>query len=247
MIKSMNPKFKIKKKCRITQGFEDNATSVYKEDGRLGHGAIDYQCGYGTPVFCDNTSFVYKVFKPLQLKSNWVGVYMLVSTDDKDVFYENGIGHFSKVLVEEGTLISENTLVGEEGNSGQVFSGSAGRFITVAEQLAGDKRGAHTHEWYRKVKRTQDRPKYRLRKASGGSYIDEDGYYYEILDFDNGYKGMVDPMQFVDHSDPLQEKKEKLKELSGFLGDLVALLLLIKQRSRLEFLLPAIQDKIKKL
>jgi len=193
--------FNMKGKGVVTQGFDQNATDIYKKDGRTGHGAIDTYVGYGKPIKASNAGQVYKVISPGDLASNWVGVYMLCETEEKDVYMEIGTGHFSKVAVKENQMVKEGDVLGYEGNSGKVFSGSAGRFITVAEQLAGDKRGAHTHTWWRPVRLSEKKPTHRLRTKSGASYRWSDGRYLEIINVDNGYKGNIDPQPFLVNRD----------------------------------------------
>lgn len=186
-------KFKVNQKGFIAQKYGGNP-DLYAQLGVSGHTGVDYVKGYGFIHACDNTGYVYKVWKPKERADRWVGVYQLVPYGDD--FMEVITGHLSKVFVEEGETIEEGTLVGAEGNSGLVYSGNTQ--ITPAMQDAGDRRGAHVHEAYRPVKRVKERKgdKHYLTTRDGKRYTDKEGYLYEIINTDK-MGGYIDPMKFA--------------------------------------------------
>lgn len=188
--------FNLKNKGRpsITQGFGANATSVYKEGGLLGHSGIDYDLGHGTPVKADNAGYVYKVFQPFQLADNWTAVYMLCPTEDPEYFMEIAQGHLQKVLVKTGDTIRPNQIIGLQGNYGTVFA--SGVRVTVEQQRQGITRGSHVHESWRPVLRVKKPKGHCLIGENGRKYQDKDGYYYQIVNQDNGYKGHIDPLAY---------------------------------------------------
>lgn len=203
-------KFKLNNKGRITQAFS-NANAIYKDRGGS-HTGIDSVLGWNKPVTCDNDCYVYKTITKNQSKENWQGVYMLVH-DDGDKYVEVCQGHFNEITVKSGEFIPEFTVIGLEGNKGFVFSG--GKQITPEMQEAGDKRGAHTHTSYRPVKRVKRAQggRYHLLTISGTKYRDSEGYYYEIINQDNGFKGMVDPMVYEHKNTMLEDLKMAAKIL----------------------------------
>lgn len=194
-------KFKTAQKGFIAQKYGGNA-DLYASIGVAGHTGVDYVKSYGSLHQCDNTGYVYKVWKPKDRADRWVGVYQLVPYGDD--YMEVIMGHFSKVFVEEGETIEEGTFVGAEGNSGLVYTGNTQ--ITPAMQDAGDRRGAHVHEAYRPVRRSKEYrgDKHYLTSRDGKRYVDKEGYLYEIINTDkmNGY---VDPMAFA-YKDSLVDK-----------------------------------------
>jgi hypothetical protein len=191
-------KFKTYNKGRFTQYFGGSPATnptQYTTRGQDGHSGVDSQLGWNAPIVCDNDSYVYKVILSNQSKENWQGVYMLVDLTD-EITMEICQGHFNKILVNEGEWIPENAVIGLEGNRGYVFSG--GTQITPEMQKAGDQRGHHVHTAYRpcrKVKSTK-RTEYYLLDVNGKKYKDKKGYYYQIINKDNGYKGCVNPFLY---------------------------------------------------
>lgn len=159
------------------------------------HPGVDYSNGWGSPVYSDNFGIVYKVIKPNMSPSGWCGVYYLCPSDEYG-WVEVCQGHLSHVAVKVGQVVREGTIVGLEGNKGEVYSN--GERITKAMQEAGDKRGHHVHEQYRPVRQVRKvkSGKHYLNDASGARYRDADGYYYEII-FDNETKGCINPYTFV--------------------------------------------------
>jgi murein DD-endopeptidase MepM/ murein hydrolase activator NlpD len=201
-------KFRTKEKGFIAQKFGGNP-DIYASRGVSGHTGVDYVKGYGALHQVDNEGYVYKVYKPLERADRWVGVYMLVPYG-KD-FMEVVMGHFSKVLVDEGDTVYEGSYVGYEGNSGFVISG--GMEITPAMQDAGNKQGAHVHESYRPVRKVKTKTKGKFYLSGhNGDYKDKDGYLYEIINTD-AIKGYIDPMQFQ----ITETVMEKLARLMGTL------------------------------
>lgn len=188
-------KFSLLHKGRISQEFSGNYEQ-YKKLGIVGHSGIDFMIGWGKPVFGDNDGFIYKIITKEISNEGWQGVYQLVKEDDLN-YVEVCMGHFEKILAKKGEYLPEGAVWGLEGNRGYVFSG--GTQITPAMQNAGDKRGSHTHNSYRPVKRvkTKSRTEYYLTTEQGVAYRDQDGYYYQIKEKDNGFNGCVNPRNYL--------------------------------------------------
>jgi len=183
-------------KGTITQGYAGNISPSYRTSGRKGHGAIDYDLGHKNPVISDNAGYVYKVFKPFQLKSNWTAVYMICPTDIEGQYMEICMGHLNEVHVNEGDYVEAGQVIGLQGNYGKVYSGRKGRFISIAEQKAGQTAGSHVHETYRPVQKTTEVQQGEFYLNYGKPYKDKDGFYYQVIERDNGFKGYVNPLYF---------------------------------------------------
>lgn len=183
-------KFKLKGKGRVTQGFGLNP-AIYKP--LKGHPGIDTVNGWDFPVSADNPGLIYKIIQ--NPETNFMGTYQLVH-EQGDEYIEVGQCHYNQIIVKQGEQVIEGQYLGLEGNKGMVYSG--GIRITPEQQDAGDKRGTHTHTQYRPVRRVKRTRKgwHYLNNADGTRYKDADGYLYEIIYNDNGFRGCVDPMRY---------------------------------------------------
>jgi murein DD-endopeptidase MepM/ murein hydrolase activator NlpD len=179
-------------KGRITQRFLQNNVSIYKERGLSGHTGVDWTNGFGKPVKADNAGQVYKVFYGKDRASNWQAVYMLCSYGHNK-YMEICYGHLSEILVKEGDYVKAGQVIGLEGNFGDVFHN--GVRITPEQQRAGDTRGSHVHESWRPVRIVSSSTSYCLEDSRGRTYKTEEGLY-EIINRDEGTRGMIDPMLF---------------------------------------------------
>ncbi len=174
--------------CIEGQGFGLNYNPSYSAGGLLGHTAIDESCGYGSPIASYVDGEVYSLFTPQKPASDgFTAIYALVRTP-LEVF-EWSVGHVSEIDVSIGETIHKGDVIGKEGNKGTVYSGNIK--ITLAMQAAGDKRGAHRHVQKRPVFATKS-PTSNILYTSKGSYKDEDGYFYQVYNYNNGFVGCVD-------------------------------------------------------
>lgn len=212
-------KFKTANKGRITQYFGGSPASnptQYTIRGQAGHNGVDSVNGWNKACVSDNDSFVYKTIRSHQSSENWQGVYMLVEDKKTGQFIEICQGHFNEILVEAGMWIPEGLTIGLEGNKGYVFTGETQ--ITPAMQKKGDQRAHHVHTSYRPTIRVKkvDRKEYYLLNVDGSKYKDTDGFYYQILYKDNGYKGCINPFLYLD-DDTMEEKVTFLTKLRDWL------------------------------
>lgn len=210
----MKPKFKTYNKGTIVQYYGGNA-AIYNSRGQDGHSGVDTILGWDKPIQADNDCYVYKVIKRHQSKEGWQGVYMLF--DMGETAMEICQGHFNSILVNEGDWIPEGAVIGLEGNKGFVISG--GVTITREMQDNGDRRGAHTHTSYRpceKVTKTKSGEFY-LLTSDGKKYRDKQGYYYRVVQKDNGYKGCIDPFLFAETKTTDKDRLSLLQKLIPWL------------------------------
>lgn len=179
----------------ITQKFEENANSYYKEAGRKGHGAWDL-VGLGDKnIFCSHDGYIFSVLNkdnPDLMK--YRAVYTLI--EDSGIFYELSYGHFDKIFVEEGE-IKKGQVLGTEGNTGNVASGGVKVTLEAKKKALPNMPGRHLHWQLRQVLPVD-------KKVSGKKYLTnskgtfkKDGKYFEVLNYDNGYNGCIDIGKFV--------------------------------------------------
>lgn len=213
--------------CSLQQGFGENATSFYADDGLMGHPGRDKACGYGTPVLSPVSGVVSGTYTVAQPASDgYVAVFIVVETALE--IFEFSIGHLSEVSVRLGQVIKKGDMLGKEGNKGVVYAGNT--LITLAMQKAGDKRGAHRHYQKRVVKKVKKRGTARYLTNSKGPYKTSDNQYLEWVLPGNGFNSCVDfskslfTKQLVqgmtDYQVVLLQRALKLPEASqtGFFG-----------------------------
>lgn len=178
----------------IQQYFGENATTLYSTDGLKGHPGEDYVVKWGTPVPCaaDN-SYCYSILNKDNTDLSKYRAPCFIVEDATGV-YELIYGHASNVLAVSGKTYNTGDIVSLVGNTGPVFVGSHQE--TNAEKLGPTHPGAHLHFQVRlltKVKKTNRNKQYIV---DGTGLLQKDGFYYEIVNYDNGFNGCIDPEPF---------------------------------------------------
>lgn len=168
---------------RITQGFGGNP-EVYAP--LKGHPAHDFEFAWDEEVPFVANSYVYsKLNEGSKDPDKYTAVCTIVEEGGEvdEIIY----GHPHLMPVEIGRMYSVGETAARAGNKGMVFS--YGRRITKEEKLAGSTAGTHLHLQRRPCKKVSqiNKGKKYLRDANGN--FKKDGFYYEILDYDNGYNG----------------------------------------------------------
>lgn len=177
-------------KCRDTQGFSKNANSSYAGDGLSGHTGRDRTCGYQSNIeSLWKDELVYKLLTPANPYNpdGFTGVFTIVELDGE--LFEFLYGHCSDITVAEGEKMAPGRVFAKESNHGRVFSG--GQACSESQKLTGC--GSHVHYQKRLVKKvlhTMPGKQY-LTHPLKGLYRDDDGYWYEIINYDNGFNGCV--------------------------------------------------------
>jgi len=97
--------------------------------------------------------------------------------------------------VEEGEFVPEETLIGYEGNYGDVYQG--GTQVTKEERLNGSTRGSHVHFQIRPVipEKTIVSGEHYLN-GKNGSRVKFEQMYLRVALKDNGYNGCTDPAPY---------------------------------------------------
>lgn len=175
----------------ITQRFGQNANDSYHTDHLAGHTAIDWAIPYGDPIFACVSAPVYSVINRNNPdKMRYRAVFQLLEVGD--VVYEISYGHLDTIYVAPGTFVNAGEVLGTCGNTGTVYSGS--QLVTGDSKNAGSKAGAHLHgpqvRLCRKVSRTV--PGHTYLNDGNGIYY-KNGWYYEVINYDNGFNGCIDP------------------------------------------------------
>lgn len=178
-------------KSTISQRFGENANTLYKNDGLLGHPSYDWVVPYGTPIpNCIADSYCYAILhKNDPVLMDYRAACFIVET--KMGVYEIVYGHMSEILAEVGKTYQVGNLIGKIGNTGDVFVGQ--HEVTEGEKRSGSHAGSHLHgPQIRVLAKTKFTNKYQhYIYDANGFYQDKDGYYYGIPNYSNGYNGTV--------------------------------------------------------
>lgn len=210
-----------------TQGFGQNATSTYKASGWLGHTGLDLVADFGSKIYACIGGYVHEVSNKDNPNPER-GRAVKVLYQESGLTYEIGYHHLDHIEVSVGDEIKVGQLIGTQGNTGNVYSG--GERVTKEMRLNGSKAGTHLHLEVRLCKQVEKKEKGKTYLKNG---VDINGFYYEIVEYGNGYNGCVDPEQFLINKKPVEVKTktltqtlrygsrgEEVKILQRFLGDL---------------------------
>ena len=210
-----------------TQNYGLSNNDYYVDKGRAGHSGIDMASDHGSTIYAACDGLVYShINKDNPDLMQYRAVYQLV--EENGVAYEVSYGHLGDIFVEPNTFIKKGTPIGTQSNTGTVFSG--GKLVTLAMKKANSSAGSHLHFQVRlckEVEKTKTRGGDYLR--TGLSYLqNEKGYFYEVVNYENGYSGAIDPAQFWTGEYAVQ-KETVLKKLLvtlryGSRGDQVKIL-----------------------
>lgn len=180
----------------MTQGFGENANDSYSADGLKGHTGQDYCYGYRKDIVavCDGLIYSLRLTGDVD---KYQAVYQLV--EDGEFSYEISYGHINTPMVESITLIDIGEFVkrgqkiSTEGNYGTCYRN--GVLVTPEEKKTGA--GSHLHFQIRKCIKVKNRNNKKVYlRNSNGDFKDKNGFYYEVLNCNNGFNGCIDPEQF---------------------------------------------------
>jgi len=181
-----------------TQKFGENP-SLYARFGLKGHNGHDLVRPYGDPLYAIEDGTVISVRndasgfgKNLRIMSD--------AHDHKGWHREWVYAHNSKNLVKVGDKVKAGQHIANIGNTGFVVSNSTGNGFWKINPFAG----THLHLGLRLI-----------RKRKGGWRYKGSDIELDIVHYDNGYKGAIDPWPFlVDiQSDAPEENKTIFQSL----------------------------------
>lgn len=170
----------------ITQLFgnklpDANGVSFYAQFGTAGHNGVDIVAPYRTPILGTKG-------KVCEVKTTAEGlgkhVRILTIPDENGDYLELSYGHMDETLVKIGDLIEDGQAIGLMGNTGTVVSST---YITNWG-LAPARRGVHVHLSTRECS----------TKPTGFTTTYSDGKRAFIKNYNNQFKGAVDPLQFME-------------------------------------------------
>lgn len=173
----------------MTQPFGVNYNSSYKEMGLKGHPGIDYFFGYRKPIVAavdGKVSAIRKAYNP----NVYSAVYQII--DLEKVSYEVSYGHLCEIYVKEGDYVKKGQIIGLEGNFGLSYSN--GVLVSKEEKATG--KGSHLHFQARLCQLVKERDKKKTYLRNSKGYITKYRKYYEVIDYDNGFNGCIDPAIF---------------------------------------------------
>lgn len=174
--------------CVEGQGFGQNYNPLYHAGGLLGHTGIDINCGWASPIAALCSGIVYSTY-PIEAPAadGYTAVFTLVETPLET--FEFSYGHVSEIDCILNQQVKAGDIIAKEGNHGEVYSGNT--LITLAMQAAGDHDGHHRHYQKRPVIKTKTPGNNQFLVNTWGAYT-QDGYYFQVYDFNNGFNGCVD-------------------------------------------------------
>lgn len=179
---------------RQTQGFGESPEIYSKlKNPTDGHPAYDFGFTWNEAVPFIARSFVYsKLNEGSKDPDKYTGLCTIAENPDgtiDEIIY----GHGNLMVAEVGKTYEVGDTAILAGNRGMVFAG--GRRITKDEKLKGSQAGTHLHLQKRPLKKVKKITKRKHYLETAGGKFKKDGFYYEILDFDNGFRGCA-PIQF---------------------------------------------------
>ncbi len=178
----------------ITQKYGENPELYKSRFGIAFHNGVDIVSFHGDELLCCEDFTPYKIFDlNTGSVSRGFGFHALTKPINEictEWVYWHTMSNLKVVL---NKLAQQGEIVGFEGASGAVFSGG----VEVPDNLKGipPYPGTHLHWGKRLVLRTKTPISDVLSDVNGNPYVDEQGYYYQVLNFNNGVKGFIDPMK----------------------------------------------------
>lgn len=156
----------------VTQWFDENS-ELYARFGLDGHNGIDIVAPHGTPMYAVEDGTVVNV----KLTADGFGKHIQF-VSDKEVDGASLVwvyGHCSAIHVKVGDKVKAGEHIADMGNTGFVVSGAT-PFWKINPYA-----GTHLHLGVREV-----------TVGEGWSY-DGSNIKMKVLNYDNGYKGSIDP------------------------------------------------------
>lgn len=187
---------------QVTQYFGENQR-LYARFGLKGHNGIDLVQAHGSPMYAIEDAEVVSI----KNDPSGFGKHVRIISKGTGVCREWTYGHCHEIFVRLGEEVRAGQRIASMGNTGFVISGPNPfwKFNPYA--------GTHLHLGLRMVKRT---PK-------GWSYPGS-SVKIDVINYDNGYKGSVDPVPVLAAIPPNDAKRAQMLTLISTLNTLIGLL-----------------------
>ena len=188
----------------ISQYFGENAT-LYKRFGLAYHNGIDLVRPHGTPLLAIEDGVVVSV---MEEKGGFGRHIRFISAepDNSGRYREWTYAHNSKHYVKVGDVVKEGQHIADMGNSGFVVSGN------TEYHRENPYAGTHLHVGLRMV-----------RKTDHGFTYPGSNIKLEVMNYDNGVKGAVDPLPVLARINNKAPRPQML-QIIGLMERLKALL-----------------------
>jgi len=165
----------------ITQWFGENP-QLYARFGINGHNGVDIVRPHGDPLYAIESGTVVSV------KNDPHGFgkhlrFISKETDSKGYRREWTYGHNSKNYVKVGDVVFTGQHIADIGNTGFVVSNSTGNGFWKINPFAG----THLHLGLRLV-----------REHKNGWSYEGSPIKLDVINYQNGYKGAIDPRPFLE-------------------------------------------------
>ncbi len=186
--------FKEYPKGSITQLFGENP-ELYSSLKMDGHNGIDLVAPHGTPMVAVEDGTVVDV----KLSEDGYGRHVRILSDKKDKggAYRCWVyGHCDRITARVGDKVLAGDSIATMGNTGFVTTSGHASWFWGDVPKGTD--GTHLHLGVRRVK-----------KDKNGWAYNESTIKITVLDYDNGYKGSVDPLPYFSDIKPDVENLEK--------------------------------------
>ena len=190
----------------MTQDFGENPV-LYSRWGMKGHNGQDHVAPHGEPMYAIEDA------KEVSVKNDPSGFGKHVRI--RSINPENGVyriwtyGHCSKIYVAGGQIVEAGEHIADMGNTGYVVSGASP--FWEHNPFAG----THLHLGMRLVKEDKKGWKY-----------PHDDMKIKVMNYNNGYKGAVDPTPYLEQVSDEETYRQQLLTVVSLLRRLKQLLLL---------------------
>lgn len=186
----------------MTQGFGENP-NLYGRWGLAGHNGIDIVAPHGEPMYAIEDARVMVVHNSPDGFGKYVRLRSLSST--KGVYREWTYGHCSTIYAREGRNVTAGTHIADMGNTGFVVSGATPYW------KHNPYAGTHLHLGLRQL----------VEDAKDGWRYPGDTMRIRILNYNNGYKGSIDPLPFLTF--PPSQQRQQLLTMISLLNTIIRL------------------------
>ena len=180
-------------KGTVSQFFGENPV-MYQRIGLFAHNGIDIVAEWDSPLFAVESGTVVNVKREPEGYGRHIRI---LGRERNGVCNEWTYGHCEQLFVTPGQKVKAGDVIGTMGNTGFVVSTSYANTFWGASPDKPSHPGTHLHLG--------------LRKA----VLDPKGFKYaagpkiRILNYDNGYKGGIDPMPELSSMDSTEGKQRE--------------------------------------
>ena len=214
------------KNGNVTQKFGESADFYLKRFGITGgHNGVDIVSFHGDSIYCPEDGTIVRTYDISHGSvTAGFGIWLVGNPDENNESNIWILWHtMSNLNCIEGQKVKQGDVLAYEGDSGSVYTGG----VQVPDSKKGlpPYPGTHLHWGKIKAKRVLESSNQCLANLQGVSYRDSDNYLYEIIDFNNGMRGCINPMdgnvisfnEWIDEKtvQTVQEAIPLIKQITG--------------------------------